>query len=90
MKTKGTVPPARSMITPGEVRGIRELRTGVQAQVCLGADPVRGSAIITVTANSPEVQKAVDALKKAIRRETGALVEDILEGQRRWDEELAG
>lgn len=77
------------MISPGEVRAVRELQTGVQAQVCLGADVKRGSAIITVTAISPEVRKAMDTLKKAIRNETKELVGDILEGQRRWDEELS-
>lgn len=77
------------MITPGEVRSVRELTSGVQAQVCLGADVKRGSAIITVTAISPEVRKAMDSLKEAIRLETKELVGDILEGQARWDEEMS-
>lgn len=90
MKARGTVPPARSMITPGEVRGIREMRNGVQAQVCLGADPVLGSAIVTHTSNSPAVRQALENLKAAIRVDVYTTTRKILAGQRRWDEELAG
>jgi gas vesicle protein len=77
------------MITPGEVRAIRELKTGVQAQVCLGADPKHGSAVAMVTTNSPDVKKALDQLKDAIRKEAHTLMGDILEGQKRWDEEMS-
>lgn len=77
------------MIKPGEVKAVRELNGRVQAQVCLGADVEKGSAIITVESRSPEVLAALDDLKAALRREARSLVGDILEGQRRWDEEMS-
>lgn len=74
------------MITPGEVRNVRELRRGVQAEVCLGADVKHGSAIITVETTDPEVMAALAALKTALRNAARAYVSDVLDGQRSWDE----
>lgn len=78
------------MIRPGQVTGVRELTRGIQAQVCLGADVKHGSAVITVETTAPEVMKALDTLKAALRKEARSYVADVLEGQREWDEEKAG
>lgn len=77
------------MITPGEVRKVRELERGVQAQVCLGADVKHGSAIITVETTDPAVMEALATLKAAVRTVARAYVGAVLEGQRAWDEERA-
>ena len=74
------------MIRPGEVRGVRELSRGVQAQVCLGADVKTGSAVITVETTDPAVMKALDALHEALRVEAKRYVGAVLDGQRTWDE----
>lgn len=73
------------MITPGEVRNIRELKRGVQAQVCLGASTSLGSAVVTVDFNSPEVLKALQSLRTAIRKDCHTLLEGILTDQAAWD-----
>lgn len=76
------------MIKPGAVRAVRELSTGVQAQVCLGADVKHGYAIITVVAKSPEVQEAMADLKAALQKEAHDYVKHVLDGQRAWDQEM--
>lgn len=75
------------MITPGEVEAVRELRRGVQARVCLASDATHGSAVVVFESESPAVQKALKALKDAIRAETLQSLGNILEGQRQWDAE---
>jgi hypothetical protein len=77
------------VITPGEVRSVRELREGVQAEVCLGASVQHGSAVVRVEARSPEVKKALSALKVAISVETEGLLAEILKDQQAWDAEKA-
>lgn len=66
------------MIRRGEVRAIRQLSRGVQAQVCLGATARKGSAVVTVDCDSPKVMEALKALQEAVREETFALVVGIL------------
>jgi stage III sporulation protein SpoIIIAA len=73
------------MIQPGEVRGVRQLGRGVQAQVCLGADVKHGSAIITIESKSPEVIAALELLHDALRKEAKEFVGAVLDGQRDWD-----
>lgn len=77
------------MIEPGEVRAVRELRHGVQAQVCLGADVKHGSLIATVVTTDPEVMKALADLKAALRKFARTQAGAILDGQRAWDQERA-
>jgi hypothetical protein len=84
-----TVSNGTSMLK-GEVRGIRELKRGVQAQVCLGSSVEHGSAVVVVETASPLVMEALKALKGAIRGEALSLTRDVLGDQVRWDEERAG
>lgn len=66
------------MIRTAETRGVRELaKGGVQAEVCLGASSRHGSAVMTFRSNSPAVQRALTALKKALIEEAAALFSDI-------------
>ena len=74
------------MITPGEVRNVRELKRGVQAEVCLGADVTHGYANITIETTDPEVMAALQSLKTALRKTARTYVADVLAGQRAWDE----
>lgn len=74
------------MIRPGEVRGVRELSRGVQAQVCLGADVKTGSAVITVETTDPAVMKALDALKLALLNTASTYMADVMRGQRAWED----
>jgi hypothetical protein len=73
------------MIQPGEVKAVRQLERGVQAQVCLGADVKHGSAIITIESRSPEVLAALALLHEELRKEAKQYVGDVLNGQRDWD-----
>ena len=66
-------------IKRGDVRAVRELREGVQAEVCLGASAEHGSAVVRVTTKSPAVQEAMTALKEAIRVEALALCQTIVD-----------
>lgn len=75
------------MIRPGEVRYLRELKRGVQAQVCLGASPVHGSAVIQVETASPKVLALLEKLKAAVAEDALALTGNILEDQAAWDRE---
>jgi hypothetical protein len=65
----------------GDVRQVRELKRGVQAQVCLGASAVHGSAVVTVETASPAVLKALAALKAALRDDALALYQAIQSDQ---------
>lgn len=65
-------------IRRGDVRAVRELREGVQAEVCLGASAEHGSAVVRVTTKSAAVQEAMTALKDAIRAEALALCQTIV------------
>lgn len=76
------------MIRAGEVRNVRELKDGIQAQVCLGADTKSGVAIVTMTSSSPAVREALAALKAAIRDEAQGVMAQQLAGQARWDVDL--
>lgn len=62
----------------GEVRAVRQLRDGVQAEVCLGASAVHGSAVVRVVTRSPKVLEALAVLHAAIREEAMDLCKDIL------------
>lgn len=74
---------------PGEVRAVRELTTGVQAQVCLGADVKHGYANMTVVCSSLKVLRALDDLKDALREEGMSYVRAVLDGQAEWEKEKA-
>lgn len=66
---------------------MRELSGGkVQAEVCVAASAVHGSAVVKVEVRSAEVQQALLALKRAISRESQVMLGKILEDQKRWDE----
>ena len=54
---------------PGEVKNVRELKHGVQADVCVGASGVYGYLVVTVHGRSVAVQKAMLDLKAALRDE---------------------
>lgn len=69
----------------GEVRGVRELSRGVQAEVCLGTSTQHGYAAIVVESSSPAVRKALAALKRVLRDEAYELTSKIIEDQREWD-----
>lgn len=73
------------MIRPGEVTAVRELKRGVQAQVCLGSSTEHGTAVVTVTSASPAVKAALKTLHLALRDEAGALMAKQLEGQKAWE-----
>lgn len=75
------------MVKPGEVRAIRELKRGVQAQVCLGASTALGSAVVTIDCTSPEVLEALESLRTAIRKDARAMLEGILADQKKWDQD---
>lgn len=80
------------MIRPGEVSAIRELSSKgnhrVQAQVCIGSDVEKGTAVVTVEVRTPEVLAALADLKAAIAKHTKDLLGGILEGQRQWDAQM--
>jgi predicted outer membrane protein len=73
------------MDVPGEVTAVRELKGRVQAQVCIASSPTHGSAVVRVETSSAEVQAALLALKRAISKESQAILRKILADQRRWD-----
>lgn len=50
----------------GQVRAIRQVKGGVQAEVCVGWSE-RGAAWLQVTAADLEVMKALEALQEALR-----------------------
>ena len=77
------------MIVPGTVRGIKELKAGLTAQVSLGSDNVAGYAVDTVTPKGRAVAEALLALKVAIAAETEETLSAVLEGQKKWDAEMA-
>lgn len=72
----------------GDVRGVRELTRGVQAEVCLGADTMLGYATIRIEARSPRALDALAALKDALKDEAQSYVGAVLEGQAAWDKEM--
>jgi hypothetical protein len=72
-------------IKVGEVKNLRELRAGIQAHVCIGADSEHGTAIVVVTSNSPAVQAAVAELKRVMGEEAKALTAAIHQGQLKWE-----
>lgn len=55
------------------VRNIRELRTGVQAEVYVGWS-ARGRASLRVTATGGKVMDALDALREALIEEADAIL----------------
>lgn len=73
----------------GEVRSVRELKNGIQAQVCIGADVQHGYATMVVVCSEPEVLAAMDQLKAAIRTASFKYIEDVLAGQAEWDADKA-
>lgn len=68
-----------TMVKKGEVRQVRELKRGVQAQVCLGASAVHGSAVVVVESHSPAVMAALESLRAALRADALAIYRDIQE-----------
>lgn len=50
----------------GQVRAIRQVKGGVQAEVCVGWSE-RGAAWLQVTAADAEVMNALEALQEALR-----------------------
>lgn len=77
------------MIVPGTVRGLREGKLGLKAEVSLGADSQAGYAVVTVTPKGTAVQAALVALKVAIANEVEETLSAVLEGQKKWDAEMA-
>lgn len=73
----------------GDVRGVRELARGVQAEVCLGTSTQHGYAAIIVESSSPRVREAMAVLKRALRDEAYELTGKIIEDQRQWDQDEA-
>lgn len=69
----------------GEVANVRELSKGVRADVCLGMSVKHGYAVITVTSTSPKVQKAMDALKRALKEDALENAGAVLADQAEWD-----
>lgn len=70
----------------GDVRGIRELSRGIQAEVCLGASTQHGYASITIASHSPKVMAAVDGLRTALREEAQDLLTRVAEDQAEWEQ----
>lgn len=66
----------------GEVRHVRELKDGVQAEVTIGATQRHGYARVTVLSTSPEVKGALVALKVALRNEADTIIRAAQEDER--------
>lgn len=64
-------------IKRGEVRAVRELKSGVQAQVALGYVPDHGVASVTVTCTSQRALAALSDLKRIIAEDTMHIVENV-------------
>lgn len=73
------------MRSPGAVTKVRELRRGVQAEVCLGGSTTDGWAVVTVESCDDEVMAALADLKAVMARKARVLMAAQLEGQREWD-----
>lgn len=56
-------------MTPGQVGKIREMKRGVEAEVCVGATGKYGYTVLKVTGNSPRIQAAMANLRDAFREE---------------------
>jgi hypothetical protein len=54
---------------PGQVGKIRELKRGLEAEVCVGATGKYGYTVLKVLATSTPVQSALAELRRAIRQE---------------------
>jgi len=74
----------QGMITRGDVKGIRELRSGVQASVCLGSSSEHGYATITLTSKSPRVLEALRALKTVLAEEAFEHTRNVVEADAAW------
>lgn len=61
-------------IKRGDVRGVRELKHGVQAQVALGYVPGHGVASATIVSHSLEVLQAMADLKRLLANEAFIIV----------------
>jgi len=68
----------------GQVRGIRELRDRVQAEVCLGSSTTHGYAAITIESSSPAVRDALVKLKDVLRDEAFEMTRTIVEDDAKW------
>ena len=55
----------------GSVSHVRELTSGVQADVLIGATGKHGYVSVRVTTQDPDVLKALDGLKAELRRVAG-------------------
>lgn len=64
---------ARTILPTEQVKGIRELRTGVQADVYVGWSPL-GRASLRIVAKSPSVQRAMNTLRQALVDEADAIL----------------
>lgn len=54
---------------PGEVGKVRELKRGVEAEVCVGATGKYGYTVLKVLGTSEAVRSAMANLRQAIRQE---------------------
>lgn len=73
------------MREPGAVSKVRELRRGVQAEVCLGGSTTEGWAMVKIESCDDEVMAALANLKQVMARKARVLMAAQLEGQREWD-----
>lgn len=67
----------------GQVAHVRELTSGVQADVSIGASGEYGYATIRVVTQDPDVMKALDALKGALRNVAGRTIAAAQADERR-------
>ena len=74
----------QGMITRGDVKGIRELTTGIQASVCLGSSVEHGAATITLTSKSPKVMEALANLKTILAEEAFEYTKTVVEADAAW------
>lgn len=54
---------------PGQVGKIRELKRGIEAEVCVGATGKYGYTVLKVLGTSEQVQNALMILRNALRNE---------------------
>lgn len=74
----------------GTVSNVRELTGSVQAEIVVGSSGRYGHVVITVHGRSPEVQRAMQRLKGALKKEAADLIQQAREDERNTAREILG